>query len=370
MEALRRRGFDGTITWIGAEPHRPYDRPPLSKQILRGDWEPERATLKATYETLDVEFRFGTRATALEVRSRRVQLSDGSSVMYDRLVIATGATARALPGAESLPGVHRLRTLEDAIAIRRALVEKPRVAIVGAGFIGLEVAASCRALGIDVTVVESAPVPLANAIGETMGTAIAELHRARGVQLVTGVGVERVLGDGRARGLHLTDGRAVSADLIIVGIGVVPNTDWLEGSGLVVSNGVVCDEYGRTSVPGVVACGDVARWRNPLFEESFRVEHWTNAVEQANSAVAALFDDTSELVPIVPYFWSDQYDAKIQFAGRIAPGDELRIEEGSVAAKNLVATYGRQGRLRGVLTVNKPAALVRFRRAIAAGAAF
>lgn len=366
VEALRRRGYDGSIVWIGADPSPPYDRPPLSKQLLRGEWEPERTTLKADYAALAADLRLGRRAVSLDPRERRVGLDDGTTVEYEGLVIATGAAARTLPGSQALSGVHTLRTLDDALAIRRALAGRPQVAVVGAGFIGLEVAASCRALGLDVTVVEMARVPLVAALGEIMGEAIAELHRAQGVSLRTGVGVEALLGDGRVTGLRLSDGTTVPADLVVVGIGVVPETRWLEGSGVALGNGVVCDERCATNLPGVVASGDVAEWKNPLFGEAMRVEHWTNAVEQANAAIGTLLDgEAAPPFASVPYFWSDQYDAKLQFAGRIGKGDELRIVEGSVADRNLVALYGRAGKLRGVLTVNKPAMLIKHRRRIA-----
>jgi NADPH-dependent 2,4-dienoyl-CoA reductase/sulfur reductase-like enzyme len=371
VEALRRRGFAGRVTWIGDEPHRPYDRPPLSKQVLRGEWAPERTALKVDYAALEADLRLGVRAVSLDARDRHVLLGDGSAVAYEGLVIATGGTARDLAGSAGLTGVHTLRTLDDATAIRSALGARPKVAVVGAGFIGLEVAASCRALGLEVTVVETARVPLGAAIGETMGEAVAELHRAQGVTVRMGVAVERFIGDRAVAGLYLADGTTVDAELVVVGIGVVPETRWLEGSGIVLEGGVRCDEHSATNLPGVVACGDVARWTNPLFGEAMRVEHWTNAVEQADAAVAFLLDgDSAAPFAPVPYFWSDQYDAKIQFAGRVAPGDELCIMEGTVRERNLVALYGRAGRLRGVLTVNKPGALIRYRRALSVGAAF
>jgi len=371
VEALRRRGYDGRIVWIGEETHLPYDRPPLSKQVLRVEWTPDRTALKANYEALGADLRLGRRAIALDVTERRVTLDDGGSVSFDGLVIATGAAARRLPGSEHMTNVHVLRTLDDALAILASLEKKPRVAVVGAGYIGLEVAASCRTLGLDVTVVEALAVPLAPAIGETMGRAIIDLHLERGVVVRTGVTVSGFLGDREAEGLRLSDGTTVPADLVVVGIGVTPNTAWLSGSPIEVASGVVCDSCLRTNVPGIVACGDVARWENPLFGETMRVEHWTNAVEQANAAASALLDgDGAPPLSSVPYFWSDQYDAKIQFAGRIARGDTLRVVEGSVAERNLVALYGRAGKLRGVLVVNKPAALIRNRKAIADGADF
>lgn len=370
IEALRRRGVEGKLTWIGAEERLPYDRPPLSKQILRGDWEPERAALKANYGALGVEPLLGVRAVSLDLGTRRVALSNGSQVPYSKLVIATGATARTLRDAGSLAGVHTLRTLDDALAIRKELQQRPRVAVVGAGFIGLEVAASCRALGLDVTIVEVVATPLERSLGTTMGDAVAALHRSHGVVLRTAVGVERLLGEGRVAGIALSDGTTVDAELVVVGVGVVPETRWLEGSGIELDRGVVCDARCRTNVPDVVACGDVTRWEGPG-GGALHVEHWTNAVEQANAAVSTLLDgDAAPPYAPVPYFWSDQYDVKLQFAGSVEPGDSLRVVEGSVETRDLVAVYGRGGRMTAVLTVNNPAVFIRTRRALQQGAPF
>lgn len=373
VEAIRRKGYGGRLTWIGAEAHLPYDRPPLSKQVLRGEWGGERTALPArpSYDALHLDLRLGTRAVALDDRQREVVLADGSRVGFDGLVIATGATPRKLPGSEGIEGIFELRTLDDALKIRAALEQRPRVAVVGAGFIGLEVAASCRALGLDVTVVELAKVPLSAPLGDAMGSAIADVHRAHGVDFRTGVAVESIVGTRRVEGLRLGDGSLLAAELVIVGIGVVPETRWLEGSGVRLDGGVLCDSRLATTVPGIVAAGDVVRWDNPLFGESMRVEHWTNAVEQANACVARLLDgeDVPPFAP-VPYFWSDQYDLKIQFAGRAAGCDRFRVVEGSPMTKDLVALYGKAGKVRGVLVVNKPASLIRYRKAISASQAF
>jgi NADPH-dependent 2,4-dienoyl-CoA reductase/sulfur reductase-like enzyme len=373
VEALRRRGYDGNIVWIGAEERLPYDRPPLSKQLLVGAWSPERTALSArpSYDALAVDLRLGRRAVKLDARDRHVALDDGTSVVYDALVIATGARARNLPGADRLAGVHTLRTLDDAIAIKAALDRKPRVAVVGAGFIGLEVAASCRKLGLDVTIIEAMPLPLAGVLGTQMGEIVARMHGARGVTVRTNVKVASLVGERSVEGVLLSDGTRVDADLVVVGIGVVPETAWLEGSGVAVDDGVVCDSTCAASVPDVVAAGDVARWHNPTFGESMRVEHWAHAVEQADAAAARLLDGSSAPpFASVPTFWSDQHDVKIQFAGRILPTDTVRVVEGSVDDLRFAALYGRAGRVRGVVTFRMPAALVRYRRAIAEGAAF
>ncbi|HEX4340108.1 MAG TPA: FAD-dependent oxidoreductase [Polyangiaceae bacterium] len=370
VEAFRRRGVDRPIVWVGAENVLPYDRPPLSKQILRGDWDAARTALKANYPMLGVEPRLGVRATALDTTSRRVTLSDGESIPYSGVVVATGASARNLRGGEHVPGVHVLRTLDDALAIRAALEKRPRVAVVGAGFIGLEVAAVARGLGLDVTLVEALETPLERSIGLTLGAAVAALHTSEGVTLRTGVGVERILGEGNVERLLLADGTHVDADLVVVGIGVEPETAWLAGSSVQLERGVLCDSRCRSTAPDVVACGDVARWLAPS-GKTMHVEHWTNAVEQANAAVASLLDgDAAPEYSPVPYFWSDQYDAKLQFAGQTEPADTLRVVTGSVATRDLVATWGRDGKLTAVLTVNNPAVFIRTRRAIQQGAAF
>ena len=370
VEALRRRGYEKRITWIGAESVLPYDRPPLSKQILRGEWQPERVALKANYENLDADLELGRRAIGLDARDRRLKLDDERELGYDGLVVATGATPRRLPGSD-LEGVYTLRTLEDALSIRRDLERRPRVVIVGAGFIGLEVAASCRMLGLEVTVVELDEVPLAGVLGRSMGESIADFHRGHGVDLRSGVRVRRVVGEQRVEGIELDGHGVLPADLVVVGIGVAPATAWLEGSGVALDDGVLCDERCAASAPGVVACGDVARFTHASIGESLRIEHWSNAVEQADAAVRRLLEGpTAPPYTAVPYFWSDQYDAKIQFAGRTTAGDTLRVIEGSVTTKNLVAIYGRAGKLRAALTVNKPASLIKLRRAIAEGAPF
>ncbi len=370
VEALRRLGHDGEIAWVGAEKHLPYDRPPLSKQVLEGRWGSERLFLRQNYDELEVEFHLGRSAARLD--ERFVELDDGRRVEFDGLVVATGASPRQLPDGRDLEGVFTLRSLDDALAIEKKMQRGPRVAIVGAGFIGLEVAACCRTRGLEVTVIESAAVPLGQAIGEVLGQCVADLHRSRGVDLRCGRTVTGVEGTERVSGVRLDDGSLIAADLLVVGIGVKPNTDWLDGSGVDVDDGVVCDATCQTSRPDVVAAGDVARWHHELFDESVRVEHWTNAAEQADAAVRRLLEPEAEKKPFVsvPYFWSDQYDTKMQMAGRYRPGDEMRWVERPEDASGddkprLVALFGRGGRLTGALTLNRPAKLVRYRRAIA-----
>ena len=372
-ETLRHRAFDGEITLIGDEPHRPYDRPPLSKQVLQGAWEPEQTFFrrKDGYDALALDMRLGVRAVSVDLRARRVALADGTFADYDRLIVATGARVRTLPGIAPRAGLLVLRSLDDAIALRLELMHATRVAIVGAGFIGLEVAASCRARGLDVTVIEALPLPLSHILGATLGDMIAAMHRDHGVDLRTGVTVTDVVGESRVTGVVLSDGSRIEADVVVVGIGVTPNTEWLEGSGLTLDNGVVCNGSGEAA-PDVYAAGDVARVANQWHGDSPRIEHWTNAVEQAvhaaENALAGREGATS--FSSVPYFWSDQYDRKIQFIGRAQPHDEIVIVDGSMADRRLTALYRRGDRVVACLAVNQPRALIKYRKLLAAGASW
>ncbi len=375
VEALRRRGYEGRIVAIGAEPQRPYDRPPLSKEVLTGKWD-EATTLRQTalrkpesWDDLATDWRLGVRATALDVGARELHLDSGESLAWDGLVIATGAAPRRIPGTPDLAGIHVLRGLDDALAIRAAMEAGARVCVVGAGFIGAEVAASARSRGLDVAMVEALPVPLERQLGAEMGKYLADLHRDHGVDLRCGVGVGGFEGDGRVERVVLDDGSKIAADLVVVGIGVAPETGWLEGSGLRLDDGVVCDAR-CAAAPDVVAAGDVARWPNTLFDETMRIEHWTNATEQADAAVNRLLDGpdaTPDYAP-VPYFWSDQYDVKIQHAGRSRPGDEVRLVDGGLEERRFVLLYGREGRVTGVLGFNRPRLVMQWRRAIREGA--
>jgi len=385
VETLRQDGFDGELVAVGAEPVLPYDRPPLSKQVLQGHWEPEKTELRdqAQYDALGVTWHLGRRATAVDPAARTVTLDDGEPLAYDGLVIATGATPRWLPGSEGLEGVYVLRTLAECLALRAEFETASRVCVVGAGFIGAEVAASARQRGLDVTVLEALPAPLARAFPAEMGAACAALHLDHGVDLRCGVtvaGFEAV--GGRVAGVRLVDpggsgaspGKAevVEADVVVVGVGVVPETGWLESSGLALDNGVVCDSTCAAGAPGVVAAGDIARWPNNLFGETMRVEHWSNAVEQGAAAATRLLAGPGEAVDFspVPYFWSDQYDAKIQFLGRCCPTDDVRIVNGSVDERRFVALFGRDGRLVGALAFSRPRLLMAYRKLLAAKTSF
>ena len=362
-ETLRQHDVATSIVVVGDEVHRPYDRPPLSKKLLSGEWEPDRIHLRQpdVFDDLDVEWRLGAAATALDVQQRELTLADGSVLGFDGLVIATGAHPRRLADQDSFDHVHELRTLDDAIGLRSEIVGGGRrVVVIGAGFIGLEAAATAKALGNDVVVLEGAAAPLIRGLGTEMGEAIAELHRAHGVEVRCGVFIEGLTADG----VRLVGGEIVPADAIVVGIGVTPNTHWLEGSGLRLRDGVVCDanlnalDVSGAVVPGVFAAGDVARWPNGLFDEEMRVEHWTNAAEQGAHVALNLrrlaTGEPFEPYEPLPFFWSDQFEHRIQFLGRAAPDDEVQVVAGSVSNAKFLALYGRDGRLHGALGVNAP----------------
>jgi len=374
VETLRRDGFGGRLVLIGAEPHLPYDRPPLSKQLLAGEVEPDDIALRrAPYEELGVELVLGRRATGLDLAARAVALDGGERVPFDGVVLATGSAPRTLRDTPDLDGLFVLRTLDDALAIRARLDEGPRVVVVGAGFIGSEVAATCRLRGLDVTVLKALPAPLVRGLGPKLGAVCGELHRDHGVDLRLGVGVAGFDGDARVERVRLDDGTAVEADLVVVGVGVGPVTDWLADSGLTIDNGVVCDET-LLAAPGVVAAGDVARWPNPLFGgESMRLEHWTNASDSGVAAARRLLcGERAEPEPFapVPFVWSDQYDRKIQTAGHFTGDDEMRVVHGSLEERRFVAVFGRGARLVGVLGFSMPAKVMQYRRMIAEQASF
>jgi 3-phenylpropionate/trans-cinnamate dioxygenase ferredoxin reductase subunit len=374
VEALRSQGYEGRLVWIGAELELPYDRPPLSKEVLRGEWGPERTALRkeASYAELRVELRPGVRAEALDLRGRAVVLAGGERVAFDGLVVATGAAPRRLPRWPDHPGLFVLRTLEDALAIRRELERRPRVAVIGAGFIGAEVAASARSLGLDVAMIDVLDRPMARALDAEIGAACAALHRDHGVDLHLGVGIAGFEGERGVGAVTLASGARIAADLVVVGIGVAPETAWLAGSGLALSDGVLCDATLAASAPGVVAAGDVARWRHPGYAEPVRAEHWTNAVESAGAAARRLLAGDAELPPFAPvsFVWSDQYDAKLQIAGHATGGDETAIVHGSLAERRFVKLYGTHGRLTGAFAMNRPRQLVAARRWIREGLSF
>lgn len=367
---LRAGGFEGSITLIGAEVHLPYDRPPLSKKLLSGEWEPDRIALVRPdeLERLDLQFRLGFAAASLSTVGHTVTLIDGSVVPFDAVVLATGATTRRLPNQLDHDGIFELRTLDDALALRSRIdAGNLRVTIIGAGFIGLEVAATARLLGNDVVVLEGAAAPLVRGLGAEMGVAVTHLHADHDVLIRCGVQVLGIDDTGTALVVRLGDGDIVTSDVIVVGIGVSPVTAWLEGSGLTLRDGIVCDATLNAGVQGVYAAGDVARWPNPQFDgEEMRVEHWTNASEQgllvAQNLLATARGEMAEAYSSVPFFWSEQYGTRLQFIGRAAGDDDVRIVKGSVDDRSFLALYGSKGRLRGALGMAMPKPVMQCRR--------
>nr|WP_281408621.1 FAD-dependent oxidoreductase [Rhizobium tropici] len=358
VKALRRKGFGGEIVLIGEEGELPYDRPPLSKQFLTSDEPITPRLLEAAsfYDTVDL--RLGVRATALSLRDQAVTLNDGSSVAADHIIIATGASARSLPGLpDRIKGVTTFRTAADARRVREAFDEGPRVVVIGAGFIGCEIAASARARGLQVTVIELRHSPVIRDVGALVGGTIAALHRENGVDMRFGTTVSSFVADKRIRALHLSDGSRIEADLVVVGVGANPRTDWLDGSGLLLRNGLACDERCRVIGGGghVWAAGDVASRPSSRFAESLRVEHWTNASEQASALASNLLDpNLFRPYDSIPYFWSDQYQHRYQIIGRISSSDDTTLLHGTLRERPFAVAYHRDGRLRGVVACDMP----------------
>ncbi|WP_293786696.1 NAD(P)/FAD-dependent oxidoreductase [uncultured Aeromicrobium sp.] len=359
IEALRDEAFDGEVVLVGAERHLPYDRPPLSKEALRGEPMPSPLRDPEWYAEAGVRLELGTPARALDTEARVVILEDDRALSYDGLIIATGAAPRRLSAGNE--HVHFLRTLDDAAVLRERLRSAEHVAVIGGGFIGLEVAATVTELGLRSTVIEVAPVPMARDLGDDVGSWFAEFHRDHGVELVTGrlaVDVEPVAGRYR---VWLGDGSAVVADVVVAAVGARPEVDWLRSSGLGIADGVLCDRSLRASAPDVVAAGDVTRWYHPLFDESIRVEHWKNAVDQGRHAAGVLLGSDEPFSP-VPYFWSDQFGASLRFVGRAHAADDVQILDRD--DDRLVVGYARQGAQIGALCVNAARELAHHRSAI------
>lgn len=352
---LRQEGYDGPLVLIGAEPHPPYERPPLSKEYLRGETSLEDALLHPTafWDQQDVETRFGVAATRIDPTERVVELADGGRVPYERLLVATGGRNRRppIPGID-LAGVHDLRTVVDADAIRGEAVDGARVVVVGMGFIGCEVAASLRALGLEVTAVEALSQPLEAVLGETVGGALAALHRDRGVELILGDLVERFEGDGRVERVVTRSGRRLPCDMAVVGLGIEPVTDLVEGTGVEIDDGIVVDERCRTAVEGIYAAGDVANHHHPLFGRQVRVEHWQNALNQGAAAARSMLGATDPYDD-VHWFWSDQYDANLQYAG-FHRGWDRQILRGDLEGRRFTAFYLTGGHLDAAVSLNRP----------------
>lgn len=355
VEALRRKGFAGGITVLGDEPHPPYDRPPLSKQVLNGQWEPSRTALRTPemLAGLNAEFVHGDAAVALDPATRTVRTERGRDHRADAIVIATGMRARLLPGQQDLAGVHVLRTLDDALALRKGLLACTRLVVVGEGVLGAEIAATARTLGLDVTMTGPQPAPMALQLGPLVSQVLAELHGEHGVRLRLGVGVVGLVGDqGRVTGVRLATDEVLPADAVVVAIGASPATQWLADSGLRLDNGVVCDSRCRAG-EGIYAVGDVARWHHERLGRLIRLENRTNATEQAQVVAGAILGDDEPYVP-VPYFWTDQFVAKIQVHGFIPADAEPEVVDGDVSARRFVARYSSDGVITGVLGWNMP----------------
>jgi len=371
-EQVRKSQFTGPLTIVSDEAYLPYDRPPLSKDVLQDSAKGfADVVLKPAdfYADNDITLRLGGAAQSLDTAARSVTLADGTVLGYDELVIATGLVPKRIPSLPDLAGIRVLRSLDDALALRHHATSARRAVIIGAGFIGCEVAASLRKQGVDVVLVEPQPAPLASVLGEQVGQLVARLHRAEGVDLRTGVGVAGVRGDaGTVTAVELSDGTVVDADLVVIGIGSRPATDWLAGSGVDLvdkDNGVLCDEVGATSAAHVWALGDVAAWRDATGHQ-VRVEHWSNVAEQARVLVPAMLGVEIPALTVVPYFWSDQYDVKIQCLGEPEAEDIVHIV--SDDGRKFLAYYERDGVVAGVVGGGMPGKVMKARAKIAAGA--
>ncbi len=364
-EQLRRSEYAGAITIVSDEEHLPYDRPPLSKEVLRS--ETDDVTLKPAefYAEKDITVLLGNGARSLDTAARTLTLADGSELGYDELIIATGLLPKRISSFPDLEGIFVLRSMDESLALRKAAGAARRAVVIGAGFIGCEVAASMRGLGVDVVLVEPQPAPLASVLGEQIGGLVTRLHRDEGVDVRCGVGVTEVSGEGRVQKVTLADGTELDADLVVVGIGSRPATEWLDGSGIAVDNGVVCDDAGRASAPHVWAIGDVACWRDTVGGQ-VRVEHWSNVADQARALVPALLGQDAPAAVSVPYFWSDQYDVKIQCLGEPEATDTVHIVEDD--GRKFLAYYERDGVVVGVVGGGMPGKVMKARSKIAAGA--
>ncbi len=339
--------------------------------MLSGDWDVDKVALTSPEKNdeLALEWHLGDKATHLNISEKSISLESGNNLSFDGLVIATGARCISLRMAGEMEGIYTLRGLDDAMAIRSEFEANPqKVVVVGAGFIGAEVAATARQRGLDVTMIEAAPVPFERVLGPDMGNVTADVHRDNGVEVITGIAVESFRGNQRVEQVVLEDGKEINADLVVIGVGVRPNTEWLEDSGLTIDNGVLCDET-CGAAPGIVAAGDVARWPNNLFDETMRVEHWDNAVEQGVFAARRLLAGSSnnQTYTPTPWFWTDQFDRKIQLAGRTRATDEIKVVTGSIEERRFATAYGRGGRLVGILGFNRPRHVMQYKQMITDG---
>src|SRR6056297_1172395 len=366
---LRQEGWEGTITIVGEEQHLPYHRPPLSKAALIGDKDAASLAIRPAdfYDTQGIALRLGVRAERIDRQAQRVVLSDGTSLAYTRLALMTGALPRriSLPGSE-LKGVHYLRDMRDVDAIRSRLKPGKSVVIVGGGYIGLETAASLRSAGLQVTVLEAMSRVLQRVTAPEVSAFFTRVHEEEGVTVVTGTTVSAFHGEGTLSGVTCSDGREFAADLALVGVGVVPDTSLAEAAGLEVNHGIVVDEFARTSDPHILAAGDCTRHYNPVYDRWLRLESVQNANEQARTAAKAVAGNPVAYHAL-PWFWSDQYDIKLQIAGLSAGYDEVVVRGNIAEGRSFSAFYLCGGRLVAADAINRPREFMAARRAILAG---
>ena len=352
-ETLRKQGFEGEVHLVGAEPHRPYDRPPLSKEFLSGSKEQDKLFFKPEdfYAEHSIQLHLGTEATALDPTSKTLTLADGASLRFDKLLLATGSRVRTLPipGSE-LEGIHYLRTIDDSQAIAQSMNSASRVVIVGAGFIGSEVAAVCKTAGLEVTVLEIQPQPMAHILGEEMGAIYANLHTSRGIDLRLQEGISGIRGSSRAEQVITDQGNAIDCDFVVIGVGIAPDTTLAKSAGLEVDRGILVDEHCQTSHPDIYAAGDVANWFHPGLGHRLRVEHWDNALNQGAAAAKSMLGAPEPYSPTL-YFWSDQYDLNIQYLGHATEWDEIAVR-GNPDEEKFTAFYLKDGSVHGALVVN------------------
>jgi 3-phenylpropionate/trans-cinnamate dioxygenase ferredoxin reductase subunit len=351
---LRDEGFEGRVVLIGAEPQLPYDRPPLSKAYLRGGTPFEKTLLRPPefYRERQIETRLGTTVTRIDAEKRRLELDGGDSLEYDSVLVATGGRNRRfpIPGLD-LPGVYDLRTVADADRIRQAIARGGRAVVVGMGFIGAEVAGSLRECGLEVTAIEPFATPLFRALGEEIGRVIEGLHRDHGVELILGDAVAAFEGRGRVERVVTRSGRRVECDFAVFGLGIEPATDVVAGTGVRLDNGIVVDDLCRSSVPSIFAAGDVANHYHPVCARHMRVEHWQNGIKQGAAAARSMLG-RGQPYEEIHWFWSDQYDANIQYAGFHAPWDRV-VVRGDLAARKFLAFYLTDGRVESVVAINQ-----------------
>lgn len=377
-QSLRRHGYGGAITIIGAEPDEPYNRPPLTKAVLRGDCDAPELLLRGgdSWHALGVEAHLGRRAVAIDSSPGQVHLDNGRSLPFDQAVVATGVQARSLPWQAWVPGVHTIRTYGDAIRLRNDLDrQRPRVVIIGGGFLGCEAASSIRSHGLEVTVVEFLGAPLSGVLGMTIAGALAQVIESSGVQVRASTAVQTVSAGSGGYRMLLSDGTELSADVLVAAVGTSLDLGWLAGAGIATDNGVLCDSFGRASAPGIFAAGDAARWWQPYEQAHSRYEHWTSAVQQAEVVARNIVSGgrASQSCEALPYVWSDQFGLKLQLLGRPDPGDPVTFlyRRGAagrdIASNAMLAAYSRSGTVTGVFGLSLPSVVARLRPKLSRG---